>query len=133
MQTPESRGRMADTRSKAKRYPTDLSDAEWSLIEPLMPPPARRGRLREAELREVVNALRYLVRSGCGWEMLPTDFQPWEAVHWWYRVLMRRFLFSTLHDMALMLERERAGREASSTAAPSPIKSGASRSVKAPQ
>ncbi|CAH1664310.1 hypothetical protein CHELA20_40328 [Hyphomicrobiales bacterium] len=102
---------------KLRRYPTDLTDEEWSLIEPFMPPAAPRGRPRRIDLREVVNALRYLVRTGCGWEMLPNDFPPWQTVYWWFRALMRRLLFSTIHDMALMLDRERAGRHASPSAA----------------
>ena len=108
---------MADIRKKLKRYPTDLSDEEWSMIAPLMPPASRRGRPRKIDLREVVNALRYLVRTGCGWEMLPTDFPPWQTVYWWFRRLMRRFLFSTIHNMAVMIDRERAGRQASPSAA----------------
>jgi putative transposase len=72
---------MAKIRKKLKRYPTDLTDEEWSMIEPQMPPAARRGRpSRKIDLREVVNALRYLVRTGRGWEMLPADFPPWQTV-----------------------------------------------------
>ncbi len=108
---------MAEIAKKLKRYPTDLTDEEWSLIEPMMPPTRCRGRPRKTDLREVVNALRYLVRSGCGWEMLPKDFPPWQTVYWWFRALMRRFQFSTIHNMAVMIDRERAGREASPTAA----------------
>lgn len=108
---------MAEIRKKLKRYPTDMTDEEWSVIEPLLPRPSARGRPRKTDLREVVNALRYLVRTGCGWEMLPSDFPPWQTVYWWFRCLMRRFLFSTIHNMAAMIDRERAGREASPTAA----------------
>lgn len=82
-----------------------------------MPPASRRGRRRQVDLREIINALRYLVRSGCGWEMLPIHFGPWQTVYWWFRRLMRRFLFRTIHDLALMCDRERAGREASPSAA----------------
>jgi transposase len=117
MWTRKTRGRMAKIKQQLKRYPTDLSDDEWRLIEPLMPPASRRGRPRRTSLREVVNALRYLVRTGCGWEMLPHDFPPWQTVYWWFRALMRRFLFRTIHDLAVMVDRERAGREASPTAA----------------
>ncbi len=60
--------------------------------------------------------MRYLVRSGCGWEMLPTEFGPWQTVYGWFRGLMRRFLFQTIHDLALMCDRERTGREASPSA-----------------
>ena len=102
---------MAAIARKTKRYPSDLTDEEWTQIEPLLPGPARRGRKREIDLREVVNAIRYLVRSGCGWRMLPIHFPAWETVYWWFRQLARRFLFKTIHDIALMLDREQAGRE----------------------
>jgi transposase len=116
MWTERSRGRMAEITRKTKRYPSDLTDEEWEQIAPLMPKPGRRGRPREVSLREVINALRYLVRSGCGWEMLPVHFGPWQTVYWWFRRLMRRFLFQTIHDLALMCDRKRAGREASPSA-----------------
>lgn len=65
MWTQQSRGRMAQIAKKTKRYPSDLTDEEWERMAPLMPKPARRGRPREADFREVINAVRYLVRSGC--------------------------------------------------------------------
>jgi hypothetical protein len=76
MWTPESRGRTAKIRTKLKRYPTDLSDEEWSVIAPLFPPPSKKGRPRKTDLREVVNAIRYLVRTGCGWESCPAISRP---------------------------------------------------------
>lgn len=82
-----------------------------------MPEPGRRGRPREIEFREVINAVRYLVRSGCGWRRLPVHFGPWRTIDGWFRELARRFLFQTIHDLALMVDRERAGREASPSAA----------------
>jgi len=97
--------------AKTKRYPSDLTDIEWAAIEGLLPKPAARGRRRKADLREVINALRYLVRSGCGWRMLPKDFPAWQTVYWWFRRLMRRFLFQTLHDVVLMLDRELEDRQ----------------------
>jgi transposase len=128
MWTEQSRGRMAQIAKKTKRYPSDLTDEEWEQIAPLMPKPGRRGRPREVDFREVINAVRYLVRSGCGWRMLPIHFGPWQTVYGWFRELARRFLFQTIHDVALMLDRERAGREASPTAGVID-----SQSVKAPQ
>jgi len=116
MWTPETRGRMAKIRRKLKRYPTDMTDEEWSVIAPLLPVPAKRGRPRKTDLREVVNAIRYLVRTGCGWEMLPSDFPPWQTVYWLFRRFGRRLLFNTIHDIALMVDRERNGREASPSA-----------------
>ncbi len=76
----------------------------------------RMGRPREIEFREVINAVRYLVRSGCGWRMLPIHFGHWRTVYGWFRELARRFLFQTIHDVELMLDRERSGREASRSA-----------------
>jgi transposase len=101
---------MASIAKRTKRYPSDLIDEEWARIAPLLPQPERRGRKRETDLREVVNAIRYLVRSGCGWRMLPIHFLPWQTVYWWFRRLTRRFLFKTIHDVVLMLDRERVGR-----------------------
>ncbi|RKK03845.1 transposase [Pseudoroseomonas wenyumeiae] len=68
------------------------------------------------DLREVLNAIRYLARAGCGWPLLPAHFGRWQTINWWFRRLARRFLFATLHNIALMLDRECAGRDASPTA-----------------
>lgn len=106
---------MAEIERKAKRYPTDLTDEEWAKVAPYLPAPARTGRQRSVDLREVLNAIRYLARTGCGWRMLPKDFPPWQTVYWWFRRFIRLLLFRTIHDVALMLDRERAGREASPT------------------
>jgi len=108
---------MADLEKRAKRYPSDLTDAEWAIIAPLLPAPPRRGRKPTTDLREVLNALRYMARSGGGWRMLPKGFPPWQTMYWWFRRFMRRLLFQTIHDVALMLDREREGREQSPTAA----------------
>lgn len=128
MWTQASRGRMAEIEKKTKRYPTDLTDAEWQRVEALLPRPSRRGRRRSVDLREIMNAIRYLVRTGCGWRMLPKDFPPWQTVYWWFRRFVRQLLFRTIHDIGVMLDRERAGREASPTAGIID-----SQSVKAPQ
>ena len=106
---------MAEIEKKTKRYPTDLTDEEWARIEPFLPGAAKSGRPARTDLREVLNAIRYLARSGGGWRMLPKDFPPWPTVYWWFRRFVRRFLFQTIHDVALMLDRERVGREASPT------------------
>ena len=82
-----------------------------------MPKPGRLGPPREVESREVINAVRYLVRSGCGWWMLPVHLGYWRTVYGWFRELAWRFLFQTIHDVELMLDRERQGREASPSAA----------------
>ena len=107
---------MSAIEKKTKRYPSDLTDEEWSAIEPLMPKAAKRGRKRATDLREVVNAIRYMVRSGCEWRMLPIHFPPWQTVYWWFRRFVRLLLFRTIHDLAVMIDRERAGRAASPSA-----------------
>jgi putative transposase len=104
---------MAELARKTKRYPSDLTDEEWAQLAPLMPKPSRRGRKPTADLREMLNAIRYMACSAGGWRMLPTDFGPWQTVYWWFRRFVRRLLFRTILDLALMVDREHAGREAS--------------------
>ncbi len=108
---------MAGFERCAKRYPTDLTDEEWRCIQPFLPPVPRRGRNPKTDLHEVLDALRYLARTGGGWRMLPNDFPPWQTVYWWFRRFVRRLLFRTIHDVTLMLDREREGREQSPGAA----------------
>src|SRR5579875_1919521 len=114
MWTRQTRGRMAAIERKTKRYPTDLTDEEWDRIAPLLPVPAKRGRKASVEMREILNAIRYMTRGGG--RMLPKDFPPWQTVYWWFRRFVRLMLFRTIHDVALMMDRERAGREASPSA-----------------
>jgi putative transposase len=68
-----------------KPYPTDLSDAEWSYIEPHLPTPQAPGRPRVHSLREILNAIFYIVRSGCAWRLLPHEFPPWKTIHHYFR------------------------------------------------
>ena len=104
---------MAAIEKKTRRYPTDLTDEEWSQIMPLLPKPGKTGRKRRTDLREILNAIRYLARTGCGWRMLPINFPAWQTVYWWFRRFVRLLLFRTIHDIAVMIDRERVGREAS--------------------
>jgi putative transposase len=68
-----------------KSYPTDLSDEEWSYIEPHLPAPSAPGRPRLQALREVLDAVFYIARSGCAWRLLPHDFPPWKAIYHYFR------------------------------------------------
>src|ERR671916_119696 len=68
-----------------KTYRTDLSDEEWSYIEPHIPTPNAPGRPRVHPLREILDAIFYLLRSGCAWRLLPHDFPPWKTVHHYFR------------------------------------------------
>jgi len=64
-----------------KNYPSDLTNEQWKLIEPLLPPAKTGGRPRITDLPQVINGILYLVRTGCSWRMLPHDFPPWPTVH----------------------------------------------------
>ncbi len=81
MWTEQTRARHAKRAAPRKRCPSDLTDAAWECTAPLVPTPASRGRHRVTDLREVINAIRYLVRSGGEWRMLPTHFPPWQTVY----------------------------------------------------
>jgi transposase len=114
MWTAEHR-RAADRRGL--RYSTDLTDAEWSLVDPLIKPAKRGGRPRTVDVREILNAIFYLLSTGCQWGDLPKDLPPKSTV-WDY--LDRWEWDGTLDCIhhALYLEvRERSGREASPTTA----------------
>jgi len=68
-----------------KAYQTDLSDAEWSCLESYLPAPKDNGRPRIYPLREILDAIFYIVRSGCAWRLLPHDFPPWKTVYYYFR------------------------------------------------
>jgi transposase len=104
---------MAAIEKKTRPYPPDLTDEEWTQVEGLLPKSRKTGRRRGVDVREVLNGIRYLARTGCGWRMLPVNFPLWPTVYGWFRRFVRLFLFRTIHDLALMVDRERAGREAS--------------------
>ena len=114
MWTEEHR-RAADRRGL--RYPSDLTDGEWALVKGLIPPAKRGGRKRTADMREVVNAIFYVLSTGCQWKALPKDLPPRSTVYdyldlWDWDGTLRR-----IHDVLYVATRERAGREASPTAA----------------
>jgi putative transposase len=70
---------------ESRRYPTDLSDDEWRCIRTHLPQPAREGRPRLHGLREILDAVFYVLKSGCPWRWLPRDFPPWKTVYDWFR------------------------------------------------
>jgi transposase len=99
------------------RYGSDLSDEEWAIIAPFMPPAAKTGRPREWAMREIMNAIFYVLRAGCAWRMLPKDFPPMTTVYGWFLRFRRERLFETINHHLVMADRERVGREASPSAA----------------
>ncbi len=78
---------MAGFKKRAKRCRTDLTDEEWQFIQPFLRATPKRGRKPKTDLRDVLDALRYLARMGGGCRMLPNDFLPWQAVYWWFRTV----------------------------------------------
>jgi transposase len=67
-----------------KPYPTDVTDAQWALVEPLLPPAGSGGRPEKHPRRDIVDAVLYVVRTGCSWRQLPADFPPWQTVYWYF-------------------------------------------------
>ena len=98
------------------RYETDLTDAEWAVIEPLMPAPKLRGRPRAWPLREIINAIFYVLRGGVAWRLLPNEFPPRTTVYRWFALWRDTGLFETMNHLLVMADRERVGREASPSA-----------------
>ena len=98
------------------RYPSDLTDAEWALIAPLLPPAQPGGRPRTTDLREVVNAILYLASSGCQWRMLPKNFPPVSTVQRYFYEWRNMRLWQSINHLLVMAARELEGREASPTA-----------------
>jgi transposase len=101
---------------EGQRYASDLTDAEWALIEPHMPPAKALGRPRETKLRAVLDAILYIARSGCQWRMLPRDFPPFTTVQGYFYDWRDNGLFEMLNFELLLQAREAAGREPSPSA-----------------
>lgn len=101
---------------RCPRYASDLTDAEWGLVEPMMPSPNRIGRPRQTDLREVVNALLYMASSGGAWRLLPKDFPPFSTVQKYFYRWRDDGLLRAINNELVMAAREREGREASPSA-----------------
>ena len=114
MWKPEHR-RAAERRGL--RYPSDLTDAEWALVEPMIPPAKRGGRRREVNVREVLNAIFYVLSTGCQWQALPKDLPPKSTAHSYFMLWDWDGTLERAHHALYVATREREGREASPTAA----------------
>ena len=110
---------MAKEQPTRKPYPSDLTDAQWTILEPLMPAAhtPRGGRPREVDLREIVNTILYLNRSGCPWEMLPHDLLPKSTVYDYFARWRDDGTWVTLRDALRAQTRRQAGREPTPSAA----------------
>ena len=99
------------------RYPSDVTDAEWALIEPLIPAAKRGGRRRKTDMRQTFNAVMYLLSTGCQWRYLPKDFPPQGTVRRYFDAWSWRGGLGRMHDALYEFCRAQEGREASPTAA----------------
>lgn len=98
------------------RYPSDVTDEEWSYIAPLIPPARRGGRKREADMREVLNGLRYVLGTGCQWRYLPKEFPPRGTVYRYFSVWNRYGTLAKIHQVLYTRCREQAERKVEPTA-----------------
>jgi transposase len=114
MWTPENR-KLYD-RSDL-RYPSDVTDEEWELIKPQIAPAKRGGRKRAVDEREIVNAIMYVLSTGCQWRALPKDFPPRSTVWHYLDLWSYDGTLERIHHELYVKCREKAGREASPTAA----------------
>ncbi len=99
-----------------KPYPADLTDKQWKIIAPLVPPPKRGGRPRKVSAREIVNAVIYVVKSGCDWRMLPHDFPKWELVYHYFQEWKNDGTWKKIHDTLRGKVRKKAGKKAQPSA-----------------
>ncbi|MGI4876319.1 MAG: IS5 family transposase [Janthinobacterium lividum] len=99
------------------RYGSDVTDAEWSLLEPHLPPACRVGRRRRWPMRGIVEAILYVLRAGCPWRLLPDSFPPWRAAYRWFARLRDDGAFERLNHALVQADRIRVGRRPCPSAA----------------
>ena len=102
--------------SLRRRYPSDLSDAEWALLAPLLPPAKPGGRPRSTDLREVLNAIGYWLRGGVAWHALPHDFPAWQTVYHYWRTWRLSGDWERIHTQLREHLRRIAGRASTPSA-----------------
>ncbi len=100
-----------------KPYPSDLTDAQWAILEPLIPPAKPGGRPREVDMREVINGILYILRTGAGWRHLPHDFPPHQTVYEYYNAWRKDGSWERMHTTLRERVRQRDGREPTPSAA----------------
>ena len=125
------------------RYPSDLTDAEWTLVGPMIPPARRGGRSRDVNVREVLNAICYVLGTGCQWKALPKDLPPKSTVHYYFMLWDWDGTLERIRHALYVMARGQADRDASPMAAirarrrrsslgQAPGSAGAARSLKKP-
>lgn len=101
---------------RVRRYPSDVSDAQWEIVRRLIPRSPPRGDHRTTSMREVVNAIFYIVRGGCSWRMTPKDFPPWQTVYGYFRRWKRDGAWKAIHDALRTQTRVDGGRNPEASA-----------------
>lgn len=96
---------------KQEKYDSDLTDGQWKIIEPLIPPPKKGGRPRTLDMREVINAVFYVSKSGCQWRMLPNDFPKWKSVYNYFSAWKKDGTWKKIHDIVRGNVRVKAGKK----------------------
>ena len=115
--TLKPRGFRRTTERAAKRYSSDLSDREWEVIRPLLPPHSTgRGRKREVDEQEILNAIFYQIRNGCIWSDLPKDLPAWQTVYKYFRRWRRKGIWQQIHDQLRREVRLSVGKQPNATA-----------------
>jgi putative transposase len=102
---------------KRKTYPSDLSDSEWEILKPMLPPLKHRGRKRTVDLREIVNAIFYVLHTGCQWNYLPHDFPPSDTVFGYFNQWKNDGTWEKINKTLRGRVREQAGKNAEPSAA----------------
>lgn len=92
-------------------YPSDLTDEQWAILAPLIPPPRKNVRPRQADMREVINAIMYLLRTGCPWRHLPHDLPPYRTVFYYFSKWRKCGVWKKIHDKLHEQLRELHGRQ----------------------
>src|SRR5918998_5308175 len=100
-----------------KSYSTDLTDAEWGRLELHVPPSNNRGRPKTHSSREILNAIFYVLKSGCHWRLLPHDFPPWPTVYYHFRKLRLSGAWGLIYRGLRGVERNRVGKNADASVA----------------
>jgi putative transposase len=100
-----------------KPYPSDLSDAEWEILQSLIPKPKGFGHPVEVDFREILNGIFYVQRTGCQWEMLPHDLPPYSTVYCYFRKWQRKGIWQQMHDQVRRQLRTQLGRTEDSSVA----------------
>ena len=102
---------------KKESYPSDLTDAQWEELEPLLPLAKPGGRPRTVDMRQVINGILYVLRSGCPWRMMPHDLSPWSTAWGYFRWWRKDGNWERIHDALRPKVRELQGREPTPSAA----------------